>query len=160
MRRSETQKPNCVCTLVVALESHREMFHALLPRLPQMGVIIETDDEHLALKYVRRMRVDLALFGIPLPHSRGLAVVRQALRMQPGIRVVIITAIDDPLFLLEALRIGVNGYLSAADSVDHLADALQHIIAGETLFDATLSTSALLRLTAPGVSQDAPVTPS
>ncbi len=150
MGRSEAQKPNCVRTLVVALESHRELFHALLPRLPQMGVIAETDDEHLALKYVRRVRVDLALFGIPLAHSSGLAIVRQALRMQPGIRVVIIAAIDDPRFLLEALRIGVNGYLSAADPVDHLADALQRIIAGETLFDATLSTNALLRLTVAG----------
>lgn len=140
--------PDRVRTFVAVPDSGRVLFHSLLARLPQLLVVTETGDGRTALEHLRRFRFDFVLLGVPLPHTHGLAVARQAFRVLPGIRVAVVAAIDDPAFLLEALRIGVNGYLSATAPVDDLAEALQRILRGETLFDTTLSTHALLRLVA------------
>ncbi|MCS6840073.1 MAG: response regulator transcription factor [Roseiflexus sp.] len=150
---SGARLPNCVRTLVAMLDQERLLFRSVLGLLPHVMVITETDDGRVALECVRRWRLDLALLGIPLVHLDGLTVARRALRVSPGIRVAIITTIDDPACLLEALRIGVNGYLSACASVDDLADAIRHILAGETLFDIALSTRALQRLAVTGYAR-------
>ncbi|MDW8212826.1 MAG: response regulator [Roseiflexaceae bacterium] len=134
--------------LVAAPDPERFLFRSVLEHLPQVTVIAETNDGRVALEYVRRWRFGLALLDIPLAHINGLTVARQALHVSPGIRVAIISAVDDPACLLEALRIGVNGYLSVTASIDDLAEAIQRILTGETLFDSVLSTRALQRMAA------------
>lgn len=150
MDHPNVQARECVLTLVAAPNSERLLFQSLLERLPQAVVLVETDDGRMALEYVRRMRFDLAIIGIPLARVNGLTVVRQALRASPGIRVVIIAAIDDPACLLEAIRIGVHGYLSTTTSIDELADTMQRILAGEMIVDTVISTRVLRRLAASG----------
>lgn len=153
MECSGAQSPDCVRTLVAAPDDEYPLFRSVLERLPQVTVIAATDDGRIALEYVRRWRFDLALLSISLAQADGLTVARQALRTSPGIRVAIISAIDDPACLLEALRIGVNGYLSATGSTDDLADAVQHILTGETIFDTVISTRALQQIVASGCAR-------
>lgn len=144
---------DCVRALVAAPESERPLFRSVLERLPHVTVVAETDDGRMALEHVRRWRFGLALLGIPLGRLDGLTVARRAFRASPGIRIAIISAIDDPACLLEALRIGVNGYLSLYANTDDLADAIRRILVGETLFDIALSTRALQRLAAAGCAR-------
>ncbi|WP_448539540.1 response regulator [Roseiflexus sp.] len=138
--------PGRVCTLAAAAAERRALFRSLLECLPQTVLVAETDDGRTALDYVRHRRFDLALLDISLRRLSGLTVARQALRVLPGIAVVIISDIDDPPCLLEALRIGVTGYLPAAAAPHDLVGALQRILAGEVLFDAGFATRALQRL--------------
>jgi len=105
--------PGRVRTLAAAAAERRALFRSLLECLPQTVLVAETDDGRTALDYVRHRRFDLALLDIPLRRLSGLTVARQALRTFPGIAVVIISDVDDPPCLLEALRIGVTGYLPA-----------------------------------------------
>jgi DNA-binding NarL/FixJ family response regulator len=140
--------PGRVCTLAAAATERRALFRSLLECLPQTVLVVETDDGRVALDYVRHRRFDLALLDIPLRRLSGLTVARQALRTFPGIAVVIISDVDDPPCLLEALRIGVTGYLPATAAPHDLVGALQRILAGEVLFDAGFATRALQRLAA------------
>ena len=140
--------PGRVCTLAAAAAERRALFRSLLECLPQTVLVAETDDGRVALDYVRHRRFDLALLDIPLRRLSGLSVARQALRTFPGITVVIISDVDDPPCLLEALRIGVTGYLPAAAALHDLVGALQRILAGEVLFDPGFATRALQRLAA------------
>lgn len=144
---------HCVRALVAAPAPERPLFRSVLERLSHVTVIAETDDGRMALEYVRRWRLDLALIDIPLAHVNGLTVAREAFRSSPGIQVAIISAIDDPACLLEALRIDVNGYLSAYAPLDELADAIRRILAGETIFDPAISARALQRLAAAGCAR-------
>ncbi len=138
--------PGRVRTLAAAAAERRALFRSLLECLPQTVLVAETDDGRVALDYVRHRRFDLALLDIPLRRLSGLTVARQAIRVLPGIAVVIISDIDDPPCLLEALRIGVTGYLPAAAALNDLVGALQRILAGEVLFDPGFATHALQRL--------------
>lgn len=138
--------PGRVRTLAAAAAERRALFRSLLECLPQTMLVAETDDGRAALDYVRHRRFDLALLDISLRRLSGLTVARQAIRALPGIAVVIISDIDDPHCLLEALRIGVTGYLPAAAAPNDLVSALQRILAGEVLFDAGFATRALQQL--------------
>ncbi|ABU57450.1 response regulator [Roseiflexus castenholzii] len=152
MECAGAQSPDRVRTLVAAPHEEYRLFGSALKRLPQAVVVAATDNGRTALEYVRRMRFDLAIIGIPLAHANGLTVARQALHTSPDIRIVMITAIDDPACLLEAIRVGVHGYLSTTASIDELADAIPRILAGETIFDILISTRALRRLVTSGCS--------
>jgi DNA-binding NarL/FixJ family response regulator len=138
--------PGRVRTLAAAAAERRALFRSLLECFPQTVLVVETDDGRVALDYVRHRRFDLALLDIPLRRLSGLTVARQALRTFPGIAVVIISDVDDPPCLLEALRIGVTGYLPATAAPHDLVGALQRILAGEVLFDPGFATRALQRL--------------
>ncbi|WP_448544126.1 response regulator [Roseiflexus sp.] len=140
--------PGRVCTLAAAATERLALFRSLLECLPQTMLVAETDDGRVALDYVRHRRFNLALLDIPLRRLSGLTVARQALRTFPSIAVVIISDVDDPPCLLEALRIGVTGYLPATAAPHDLVGALQRILAGEVLFDPGFATRALQRLAA------------
>ncbi|MGQ9550286.1 MAG: response regulator [Roseiflexus sp.] len=140
--------PGCVRTLAATTVERQALFRSVLKCLPETVLVVETDDGDVALDYVRRQRLDLLLLDIPLRHLSGLNVARQAIYTTPGIVVVIISDIDEPACLLEALRIGVTGYLRAATAPNDLVGALQRILAGEVLFDTGFATRALQRLVA------------
>lgn len=140
--------PGRVRTLAAAAAERRVLFRTLLECLPQTVLVAETDDGRVALDYVRHRRFDLILLDIPLQRLNGLTVARQAIHALPGITVVIISDVDDPSCLLEALRIGVTGYLPAAAALSDLVAALQRILVGEVLFDTGFATRALQRLAA------------
>ena len=55
---------------------------------------------------------DVVLMDIMLPGSSGLEVMRQLKEKLPNLHVILITASDSDLYLVEALRYGASGYLS------------------------------------------------
>lgn len=130
-------------TLIAAPAEANGLLRALLERVPEAILVAEAADGRTALDRARVVRPRLTLLDIPLAHISGLVVARKALRDLPDMRVVIVSAIDEPACLLDALRIGVAGYLLTTTPLDDLACSVRRILAGETRFDPAFATRAL-----------------
>jgi DNA-binding NarL/FixJ family response regulator len=94
--------------------------------------VASSPDEVLAL--VAAEHPDVALLDIWLagPGSpTGIDLARQLRRTSERPRIAIVTAFDDPQYVFDAFRAGVDAYILKTVSEDVLADAIRAVHAGE-----------------------------
>jgi DNA-binding NarL/FixJ family response regulator len=89
----------------------RQGIRGLLELVGDFDVVGEADDGHVALRKILELHPDVALLDVRMPGTDGLEAVR-ALRGQGYLTpIVLLTTFDDDAVLLEAVRIGVAGFL-------------------------------------------------
>lgn len=87
-----------------------------------------------ALAYLEDDRPDVILLDIGLPDRSGLAVGREILESWPEAKVMVLTALDDPKAVEEAMRAGFRGYLTKDTPVSRFVNSIEAIVAGQEVF--------------------------
>lgn len=104
---------------VVLVDDHPVIlqgFKAMLESMDGIEVAGVSDNGVDGLAMILKEKPDVALMDIMLPGSSGLEVMRQLKEQLPALRVVLITASDSDLYLVEALRYGAAGFLTKDSS--------------------------------------------
>jgi DNA-binding NarL/FixJ family response regulator len=89
----------------------------ILDNEPDLRVVAEAADGAEAVELARADPPDLAILDIAMPRMTGLQAARELSRIQPGLRILILTMYDNEQYFFEALRVGAAGYVlkSVAD---------------------------------------------
>lgn len=114
---------------VVLVDDHPVIlqgFKAMLESMEGIEVAGVSDNGADGLEMILKEKPDVALMDIMLPGSSGLEVMRQLKKELPDLKVVLITASDSDLYLVEALRHGAAGFLTK----DSSRLLLQHTVHG------------------------------
>jgi excisionase family DNA binding protein len=69
-------------------------------------------DGSTAVERVRATAYDLVITDLTMPGRDGLDVAREAKRFRPGIKVLIVTGYPSQSSAIDAVNIGVNGYIT------------------------------------------------
>ena len=69
-------------------------------------------DGQSALEAIKGTDYDLLITDLRMPGMDGLTVIRQARRMSPSLPIVIITGYSTEASAIEAINLGVSGYLT------------------------------------------------
>ena len=69
-------------------------------------------DGRAALERLRTSHYDLLITDLKMPGVDGLAVIREARRYRPELPIIIITGFSTEASAIEALNLGVSGYLT------------------------------------------------
>ena len=125
---------------IVVCDDHRMLLEALSNALAFRGFTVEaaTSAPAEAVAAVMLFDPDLLLIDLGFPEGDGLAAAREVARYHPRTRVVIITGSDDPAPLLEAMKIGVAGYIRKNQRLDDIVAALRQAAHGEPTIDKSL----------------------
>ena len=118
----------------------RDGLRLLLRENPGFEVVGDAFDTEAAWRAVNELKPDLIILDLELPGAGGMAL---ALRLQqnfPDIKVVILTGHTEPQFVNEALRAGVQGYVSKMNASSQLIAALQAVLAGHVYLCPEAST--------------------
>jgi DNA-binding NarL/FixJ family response regulator len=111
----------------------------LLSRLPDVEVVGEAGDGARALELIAERHPDVALIDVSMPGLDGIETARRALRLHPGLRVIMLSMYGDGRYVREALALGAAGYvLKQADEME-LQQALDATTRGETYLSPGLS---------------------
>jgi DNA-binding NarL/FixJ family response regulator len=94
-------------------------------------VVGDAGNGKAALTLALELQPDIVLLDIFLGTSNGLDIAKQLLRSCPETRIVLFSGFDDENLLLDAIRIGVHGYLQKKLSIDELQSALRAVHHGE-----------------------------
>lgn len=70
------------------------------------------DDGPSALDKMRAVSYDLLITDLKMPGMDGLSVIREARKLAPDLRVIIITGYSTEASAIEAINLGVSGYLT------------------------------------------------
>lgn len=143
----------------------RGALSALLALEVDLDVVGESADGRVALDQARRLRPDVVVTDIEMPHMTGLELAAALRADAAGPRIVILTTFARPGYLRRALEAGASAYLLKDAPSAQLADAIRRVAAGGRVIDPNLAAEAwsdadpltdrerhVLRLAADGLS--------
>jgi DNA-binding NarL/FixJ family response regulator len=91
-------------------------------------------------------RFDVVLLDIDLDGLDGIEFADEALSVHPDMRVVIVTAGRDESRIIEAVQIGVSGWVLKDEPIEHLLSVVWGALRGETWIPPRLLTYVLTEL--------------
>jgi DNA-binding NarL/FixJ family response regulator len=91
-------------------------------------------------------RFDVLLLDVDLDGSEGLRFAGEVLSDNPDMRIVVVTAGEDESQIVEAVRIGVFGWVPKNEPIEHLLSVVRGSLRGETWIPPRLLTHVLAEL--------------
>src|SRR5882762_11704847 len=101
-------------------------------------VLGEASDGLEAIRLIQELRPEVAVLDLDMPGLDGLAVLREAARVCPQVRAVILTRHMEEPYAVEALRIGASGYVLKTQASTELVAAIRHVDRGEVYLSPDL----------------------
>ncbi len=122
---------------------------ALLATEPGIEVIGEAQDGYEVIAEAQKLRPDVILMDLVMPHMDGLEATRQITAHQPEVGVLVLTsfASDDKVF--PAIQAGARGYLLKDSGPEELVQAIQQVYRGESSLHPTIARRLLQELAYP-----------
>lgn len=120
-------------TKVLIADDHPLVLSGIRRALEEVGdveVVGETEKGTQVLPLVGRTSPDIVLLDIRMPDLDGLACLDLIRKRHPGVRVVVLSAFDDPEHIEMALRRGASAYVIKTVNTLDLYAALRQSIQG------------------------------
>jgi two-component system response regulator NreC len=105
----------------------------------QIEVVGEASDGFEAIRLIRELLPQIALLDLDMPGLDGLGVLREAAKVSPQTRAIILTRHVEEPYAVEALRSGARGYVLKTQASTDLAAAIRHVERGEVYLSPKIS---------------------
>ena len=103
----------------------REGIKDLLDNERSIEVIGEAADGQEVVRLAKKLKPDVILMDIKLPHLDGVAATRLIRKECPNTNVLILSSFEDEAHVMESIQAGANGYLSKMLPAAELVNALK-----------------------------------
>ena len=103
----------------------------LLEEQKEITVIADTGTGENAVRLVREHQPDVVLMDVQMPGIGGLEATRKIVRINPNIKVIVVTVCDEEPFPSRLLQAGASGYLSKGASIDEIVQAIHKVHVGQ-----------------------------
>ncbi len=117
----------------------RSGISGLLDTTADIRVVGVASDGAEAPGVIARVKPDVLLLDVRMPHCSGTELLQQPGSLPPTI---LLTTFDDEQAVLRGMRAGAKGYLLKNISLELLADAIRCVAAGGSLFAGTWAAGA------------------
>jgi DNA-binding NarL/FixJ family response regulator len=126
----------------IIIEGLRAMLAPHADRVAVTGTAL--GDPEIAMAPITDGEADVLLIDAFSRTAGGIDAAVKVLAQAPPFAVAVFTDAGDLRLMLQALRVGVRGYLLKSTSADDLVEALVRLSQGEVVIDAQLATDAAL----------------
>src|SRR5687767_698310 len=140
---------------LLIVDDHEIVIEALVRLLGRRFDIIGTLTDGLGVvEEVGRLRPDVLLLDLSIPHVSGLEVLQRLKARQLPFKAVVLTMHADPSLAVAALRAGASAFVLKESSGRELEKAVQLVIDGRTYLSAQITKPAV-ELMVQGAKADA-----
>jgi DNA-binding NarL/FixJ family response regulator len=129
----------------------RAGLRAVLEDEPAIEVVGEAENGEQVLQLTGQLQPDMVLLDIGIPGIDGIEATRRLKRINPDIRVLILTVYEEESLLREAIRAGASGYLLKRAAEEELIAAIHAVWRGDLYLHPAI-TRLLLKDLSPGPS--------
>jgi two-component system chemotaxis response regulator CheY len=95
-----------------------------------LELVGEAGDGVQALEQMRLHRPDLVTLDITMPEMDGLTCLDEMLKIDPDIKVIVISALSDQATALKALKSGAKGFLGKPFTEEKIKSAFDRVLKG------------------------------
>ena len=146
-------------TRVLIADDHallRESMRNLLDRQEDMEVVGEAADGEEAVTLSLKAKPDIAVLDIVMPRMNGIEASKEIKKVSPATAIIILTAYDDPQYVLGLLEAGAAGYLLKSARGRDVVAAIRAVREGESVLHPSIIAMLLKRAMGLQVSEDKP----
>ena len=119
---------------VVLVDDHpvvRSGIRSLLDKAVDIEVVGEAEDGEQALQLVKEVNPDVMLLDMELPDIQGTQVAQRVQSLYPQVKILVLSAHDDAVYVRELLELGAAGYLMKEETPELIVEAVRGIAHGE-----------------------------
>ncbi len=102
-----------------------------LQELPNLNIVGEVGDGPALFAALAQTQPDCLLIDVTMPDFEPVAAIRQIRARYPTMKILVVSAYDDDVYVQGLLGAGVNGYHLKDQSLSDLRLAVQRVLAGE-----------------------------
>ncbi len=124
----------------------RSGIKAILSKADGVKVVDEADTGEAAIELVRRNPPDVVLMDVNMPGIGGMEATRRIVRMNPKVKVIILTVHNEDPYPTRLFKAGATGYLTKGCSVDEMVGAIRQVHAGGHFVSNAIAQSVALSM--------------
>jgi two-component system invasion response regulator UvrY len=127
---------------VLLVDDHavvRTGFRLLLQSVGEVSVVAEAESGEAACQLYSELEPDVVVMDIAMPGMGGLEALRRMKARHPQVRVLTLSAHDDPMHARRCLAEGALGFLSKRSAPEALMQAVTVVASGRRYLDAALA---------------------
>jgi DNA-binding NarL/FixJ family response regulator len=119
---------------VLLVDDHpvvRSGIQSLLEKVVDIEIVGEASTGEEALHMLEETNPDVLLLDMELPDIQGVQVAKQIQELHPRVKILALSAYDDPYYVKALLDLGASGYLMKEEAPEMIIDAIRGVARGE-----------------------------
>jgi|WetSurMetagenome_2_1015567.scaffolds.fasta_scaffold78706_1 two-component system, NarL family, response regulator NreC len=127
---------------IVLVDDHilfRAGIRSLISTNEDFIIVGEAGDGETLLGLLREVTPDMAIMDISMPGYQGVEATREAKKLMPDLKVLILTMHNSKEYLYHAMSAGADGYLLKEDAHDDLMTAIRTLQQGRLYISSLMS---------------------
>src|SRR2546423_9580066 len=117
----------------------RQGLRMLIEGEPDISVVGEAENGLQTVQMARKLRPDVVVLDVAMPHLNGLEVTRRITRDLPDTRVLVLSSYSDEEYVQQLTEQGASGYLVKQTAGNELIKAIREAHKGNAFFSPTIS---------------------
>jgi DNA-binding NarL/FixJ family response regulator len=111
---------------------------AFLEKEKELEIAGFARDGSAALEFLASYLVDVVVLDINMPVLNGIETAKQIRKKHPNTKIILLTMEGDGQFILQAMRLGVHGYVIKEKSREILIQAIHSVFRGSSYWSPDL----------------------
>ena len=108
----------------------RQGLKVMIESDPDIIVTGEADDGKAAVKLCEKQLFDIVILDIRMPVMDGIEAAKMIRERWPSVKILMLTTFDDDQYVLESLKLGVNGYMLKNGDTASLIRSIKSALSG------------------------------
>jgi two-component system, NarL family, invasion response regulator UvrY len=132
---------------VILIDDHalvRAGIRQLLQKAQGINVIGEAGSGEEGVKLTRELHPNVVLLDFKLPDITGLEVIARLLRIDPHLKIIMLSSAINDLFPLRSLDAGARGYLTKNATKEELIRGIYAVAAGQKVISPLIASRLAL----------------
>jgi DNA-binding NarL/FixJ family response regulator len=106
-------------------------------------IVGESSDGEKAVEMLQELSPDLMIMDIRMPKLSGFDATKAIKEKNAGVKIIIMSSLDDEESLFQADRVGADGYLFKHCDRQELHEAIDHVMSGGKYYSKDISAEIL-----------------
>ena len=109
-----------------------------LEGMPGIEIVGEVGDGAALIESIDNLQPDCVLLDVTMPEFEPIAAIRRIRAKHPDLRILVVSAYDDDVYVQGLLSVGVDGYHLKDQPLSDLRLAFERVLAGERWISSSL----------------------
>jgi two-component system invasion response regulator UvrY len=117
----------------------------MLSDINGIRVVGEASSGEEAVKLGRELKPQVVLMDVKMPGIGGFEATRKLIRLDPDIKVLVVSTCDNDVYPSRLLQVGASGYLTKGASMDEMVHAIRQVYAGQRYISPDIANKLAFR---------------
>ena len=109
------------------------------PNCSDIKIIGEAENGLDAIEKVKALHPDIVLMDINMPKLGGYEATIEIKKIDPSVKIIVLTQYEDKEYIIRFLKIGANGYIPKKAIGEELIAAIRAVYRGETYLHPSIA---------------------